>query len=108
MATGNMKFIYTNLLQAAELRFGPEVMFSDNVCKSIEAWCPILRMDSVASSLALINIVATSLEFSWVLRTAGDTVRVPLNLYTMILARSCMFHHVALISEQSLRSLSVR
>jgi len=91
MAMCNVKFIYANILRAAELRLGPDVMFSDDVRKTIDAWCPVLRMDSLSSSIALLNIVATTLEFSSVLRSAGDRVHVPLNLYSMVLARSCMY-----------------
>lgn len=88
----NVKFMYGNMLRAAELRVGPDVMFSDGVRKAIEAWCPVLRMDPMSSCLAILHVVATTLEISWVLRTAGDRMRVPLNLYTMILARSCMLY----------------
>ena len=90
MSMCNSKFIYSNMLRAAELRFGPDVMFSDGLRRTIEAWCPVLRMDATASSIALLNIVATTLEFSSVARSAGDRMHVPLNLYSMVLARSCM------------------
>ena len=91
MSSCNLKFIHSNLLRAAELRLGPEVMFSEDLVNSVNEWCQVLRMDAISCSLALINIVATTLEFSWVLRSAGDDERVPLNLYMMILARSCMY-----------------
>ena len=76
MSMFNSKFIHVNMLRAAELRFGPDVMFSDGLRKTIEAWCPVLRMDATASSIALLNIVATTLEFSSVARSAGDRIRV--------------------------------
>lgn len=91
MASGNLKFIHYNLLTAAELCIGPEVMFSEPLKSSVEKWCRVLRMDAVSCSLALINIVATTLGLSWVFRTVGDGERIPLNLYMMILARSCTY-----------------
>lgn len=91
MASFSLKFIHQNLLRAAELRIGPDVMFSEGLVKSVEEWCQVLRMDAVSCSLALINIVATTLEISWVFRGVGDAERMPLNLYMMILARSCTY-----------------
>jgi hypothetical protein len=89
MAVCNMKFIHANVLRPPELRVGPEVIFSANVGKVIETWKPVLRMDSLSSSIALFNIVATTLQFSAVCRTADGRCRVPLNLYNIIVARSC-------------------
>ena len=97
MATCNVKFMYGNMLRAAELTVGPDVMFSDGVSEVVKAWSPVLRMNSVASSLALINVVSVTTGYSWVSRTAGDSKRIPLNLYTIILARSCMFCFVVLL-----------
>ena len=91
MSMCNSKFIHVNMLRAAELRFGPDVMFSDGLRKTIEACCSVLHMNATASSIALLNIVATTLEFSSVSRSAGDRVHVPLNLYSMVLAPSCMY-----------------
>ena len=89
MAVCKLKFIHANVLRAAELRVAPDVMFSANVGKMMEAWQPVLRMDSLSSSIALFNIIATTLQFSAVCRTADGRCRVPLNLYNIIvLSRS--------------------
>ena len=90
MAVSSLKFIHANVLRAAELRVGTEVMFSENVGRMIEAWRPILRMGSLPSSIALFNIIATTLQFSAVSRTSDGRCLVPLNLYNIIVARSCM------------------
>ena len=55
MANCNLKFLHANVLRAADLRLGPEVMFSDNIQTTIDAWCPLLRMDSVSSSRKTMN-----------------------------------------------------
>lgn len=100
MAASSLKFIHANVLRAAELRVGAEVMFSANVGGMIEAWRPILRMDCLPSSIALFNIIATTLQFSAVSRTSDGRCLVPLNLYNIIVARSCMrFKHCFLSCE---------
>lgn len=100
MATGNLKFIHYNLLKAAEVDIGPETMFSGPLTNSVNKWCQVLRMDAVSCSLSLINIVATTLELSWIFRTVGDGERIPLNLYMMILARSCTYSESQMCREK--------
>jgi hypothetical protein len=90
MSTINLKFIHANVLRAAELRISINTMFSEGVVKVIEAWKPTLRMEALSSAIALFNIVATTLEFSSVLRSSDGRYRIPLNLYNIIVARSCM------------------
>jgi hypothetical protein len=90
MSTINLKFIHANVLRAAELRISINTMFSEGVVKVIEAWEPTLRMEALSSAIALFNIVATTLEFSSVLRSSDGRYRIPLNLYNIIVARSCM------------------
>jgi hypothetical protein len=47
-------------------------------------------MNSLSTAIALFNMVATTLEFSFVSRSIDNRYIIPLNLYNMILARSCM------------------
>ncbi len=90
MSLVNLKFIHGNVLRAAELKIATNVMFSKGVVKAIEAWEPTLRMEALSSAIALLNIVATTLEFSFVLRTCDGHCQIPLNLYNVVVARSCM------------------
>ncbi len=89
MSVLNCKFIYTNVLGAAEQSIPIDIMFSDSLVKMIEAWQPVLRMNSSSSAIALFNIIATTLKSSSVTRSSDDRHNVPLNFYNMILARSC-------------------
>lgn len=91
MYNSNIKFFYKNILKAADLRIPVEVMFSEVAAKAFECWKPILRMEGLASAIALINIVATTLEFSCVERTSDGVCRIPLNLFNVIVARSCLY-----------------
>jgi hypothetical protein len=46
-------------------------------------------MNSLSSAIALLNIIATTLQFSSVARSSDERLNVPLNFYNMIIARSC-------------------
>ena len=90
MSFTNVKFIQKNLLRAADLRIPIQVMFSINVARMLEEWQGFMRMDALCIAIALLNVVATTLEYSFVQRSADDRHRYPLNLYNIIVARSCM------------------
>ncbi len=90
MSIVNLKFIHKNLLRAAEVKIQLKVMFSDGVVKAIEAWEPTLRMEPLSSAIALLNIISTTLEFSAVCRSSDNRCQIPLNLYNIVIARSCM------------------
>lgn len=90
MSVTNLKFIHANMLSAAEIRIPATVMFSNEVVRLLEAWKSYLRMDDLCIAIALINIVATTLEYSFVQRSADNRHQLPLNLYNIIVARSCM------------------
>lgn len=90
MSSLNQRFIYANLLRAADLRIPVDVIFNESLSKTVNAWERSLRMDSSSITIALFNIVATTLEFSSVSRSFDDRYQVPLNFYNMILARSCI------------------
>ena len=42
------------------------VIFSEKLCRSIEHWRQVLRMNAVSCSLVVLNLVATTLGISWV------------------------------------------
>ena len=90
MSAVNQRFIYANLLRAADLRIPVNVIFNESSSKVVNAWERSLRMDSLSITIALFNIVATTLEFSSVSRSFDGRYQVPLNFYNMILARSCI------------------
>ena len=90
MSAINVKFIHTNVLRAAQLRISIETMFSAPLAETIKAWEPFLRIDSLSCAIALFNIIATTLQFSLISRSCDDRHFVPLNLYNMVLARSCI------------------
>jgi len=90
MSAVNLKFIYANVLQAAKLQIPINVIFSEGLATAIEAWEPTLRMEALASVIALINTVATTLDFSYVARSSDVRCHIPLNIYNIVVARSCM------------------
>ena len=81
---------YTSILRAAELRIPVDVIFSDGMVKFIDAWQPLLRMDSLFITIALLNVTATTSELRFVSRFVDDRQHIPLNLYNMVVARSCI------------------
>lgn len=91
MSAFNLKFIHANVLRAAELRIPIKTMFSECLVETIEAWELFPRIDSLSCAIALFNILSTMLQFSSISRSCDDPHHVPLNLYNMILARSCIF-----------------
>lgn len=90
MSVANLKFIHANMLRAAELRIPIRAIFSSKVVGMLEAWENYMRMDALCIAIALINIVATTLEYSFVQRSSDNRHHLPLNLYNIIVARSCM------------------
>lgn len=90
MSDVNLEFIHANILRAGELRIPINVMFSEGLVKTMESWKSTLRMEPIAAAIALLNnIVATTLEFRYVSPTADDRCQIPLNMYNIIVARSC-------------------
>jgi len=65
-------------------------MFNDGLVKKFEAWQSLLCMDSLSCIIALSNVVATTLEFSSVTQSSDVFCYVPLNVYNVIMPRSCM------------------
>ncbi len=47
----NLDFIYTNVLRTAKLRIPINTMFSEDLVKIIEAWEPLLGIDSLSSAI---------------------------------------------------------
>ena len=90
MATLNLKFMYANVLCAAQVKIPINTLFSDKVAKSVEFWTKSLRMESLAAAIALLNIAGTTLQFSWITQALDGKCRIPLNLYNIIVARNCM------------------
>ena len=63
MATLNLKFMYANVLCAAQVKIPVNTLFSDKVAKSVEFWTKSLRMESLAAAIALLNIAGTTLQY---------------------------------------------
>ena len=98
MSFVNAKFIQKNMQLAAKIRIPTQAMFSAGVVGMLDEWQSYMRMDALCIAIALLNIVATTLEYSFVQRSADNRHRFPLNLYNIIVARSCMLERLHLDS----------
>ena len=84
-----MAFICRNIDNATQLKFWPDVMFSPNLEKYINELSDILSVHPDSLAIVLLNFVAATLEFSYVLRANCVSNKMPTNLFNIIVARSC-------------------
>jgi hypothetical protein len=84
-----MAYICRNIDSASELKFWPGVVFSDKLEKYIDELADVHSVHPDSFALILINFVAATLEFSYVLRANISTNTIPTNLYNILVARSC-------------------
>lgn len=86
-----MSFITRNIDNASRLKIWPGVMFSEELETFINELADVHSVHSDSLAIVLLNCMAASLEFSYVLRANSTNHKIPTNLYNMIVARSCEY-----------------
>ena len=86
-----MAFLSRNIDNASQLKFWPGIIFSSELEKYINVLADVYAVHADSLAIILINCVAASLEFSYVLRSNSLNKKIPTNLYNIIVARSCKF-----------------
>lgn len=86
-----MAFLNRNIDNASQLKFWPSIIFSPDLEKHIDKLADIHSVHPDSLAVILLNFVATSLEFSFVLRANSIANKIPTNIYNIIVARSCKF-----------------
>ncbi len=94
-----MNFVCGNIDAASQVRILPPVMFSPALAKYVEAMAEICSIHDDSLAIVIINCIAATLEFSYVLRANSVNHEIPTNLYNVIVARSCKLKFVLLISK---------
>ncbi|CAF2052149.1 unnamed protein product [Rotaria magnacalcarata] len=83
-----MAFICRNIDQASKLKIFPGVMLSEPVESYIKELADIHSIHSDSFAIVLLNFVAVTLEFSFVLRANSVNNKIPTNLFNIVVARS--------------------
>ncbi|CAF4844730.1 unnamed protein product [Rotaria socialis] len=83
-----MTFICRNIDQASKLKIFPGVMFSEPVESYIKELADIHSIHPDSFAIVLLNFVAATLEFSFVLRANSVSNKIPTNLFNIVVARS--------------------
>jgi hypothetical protein len=86
-----MAYLTRNIDNASQLKFWPGVIFSFELEQYINELADIHAVHPDSLAIILINCVAATLEFSFVLRANSVDHMIPTNLFNMIVARSCKF-----------------
>lgn len=86
-----MAYICRNIDNSSQLKFWPGTVFSRNLEEYIDELAKIHLVHSDSLCIILMNCVAATLEFSYVLRANSSDHKIPTNLYNVIVARSCEF-----------------
>lgn len=84
-----MTFVNRNIDRASQMKISPGVMFSVGMEQYLTRMAELNLVHPDGLALVLLNIVAATLEFSFVLRANDCSKRIPTNLYNLIVARSC-------------------
>ena len=88
-SVGETNFVCRNIDDASKLRMFPSVMFSEGLAKYLEEMTSICSLHEDGLAIVMVNCVAATLEFSYVLRTNSVSHEISTNLYNVIVARSC-------------------
>ncbi|CAF5144930.1 unnamed protein product, partial [Rotaria sp. Silwood1] len=83
-----MTFICHNIDNASQLKFWPDVMFSSSVERYMNELGDVHSMHPDSLAIVFVNLVAATLEFSYVLRANSISNKIPTNLFNLIAARS--------------------
>ena len=78
-----------NIDNASQLKIWPDIMFSSGVENYLGSLADVHSIYPGSLSVVLLNSVAATLEFSFVLRANSIDQKMPTNLYNMVVARSC-------------------
>ena len=95
-----MAYIRRNIDVASDLKFWPGILFSEELEKYIVELADVHSVHPDSFAIMLINCVAATLEFSYVLRANSSTKKIPTNLYNILVARSCkmtLIHQLLII-----------
>lgn len=84
-----MAFVSRNIDRASELKFWPGVIFSPELEEYVNELSDFYSVHADSLAIILMNITATTLEFSEVLRANRSEKQIPTNLFNIIIARSC-------------------
>jgi hypothetical protein len=91
-----MAYLSRNIDNASQLKFWPGIIFSSQLEQYIDDLADIHSVHPDSLAIILINCVAATLEFSFVLRANSLNHKIPTNLFNMIVARSCKFEFFCL------------
>jgi hypothetical protein len=94
VSTLEMNFVCGNIDAASQVRMLPSVMFSPALAKYVEEMADISSIHEDSLGIIIINCVAATLEFSYVLRANSVNHEIPTNLYNVIVARSCKLNFI--------------
>ncbi|CAF3090668.1 unnamed protein product [Rotaria sp. Silwood2] len=83
-----MAYLIRNIDNATQLKFWPGVIFSSELEQYIDELADVHSIHPDALAIILINCVACTLEFSYVLHGNSLNHKIPTNLYNIIIARS--------------------
>jgi hypothetical protein len=86
-----MAFINRNIELSSELKFWPGVVFSPDVEQYVNTLADFYSVHPDSLAIILLNITASTLEFSQVLRANCSEKPIPTNLFNIIIARSCKY-----------------
>lgn len=86
---GEINFVCRNIDAASKLRMLLCVMFSEGLGKYLEEMANIYSLHGDGLAIVMVNCVAATLEFSYVLRANSIDHEISTNLYNVIVARSC-------------------
>ncbi|CAF1213934.1 unnamed protein product [Adineta ricciae] len=83
-----MNYICRNIDNASKVKILPSVMFSPPLAKYVNEVADVHSVHPDSLAIVLINCVAATLEFSYVLRSNCSANQIPTNIYNMVVARS--------------------
>ena len=84
-----MAYICRNIDNASQLKIWPDVIFSPPLENYINQLADVHSMHPDSLAIVLINCVASTTEFSYVLRANSIDKKIPTTFYNIIVARSC-------------------
>jgi hypothetical protein len=84
-----MAYMSRNIDNASRLKFWPNIVFSQPLEDYINDIADMYSVHPDSLTIVLLNCVASTLEFSFVLRANCFSNKLPTNLFNIIVARSC-------------------
>ncbi|CAF1439089.1 unnamed protein product [Adineta steineri] len=84
-----MAYICRNIDSARQVKIWSDVMFSTPLQNYINDVEDVHFMHPDSFAIVFVNCVATTLEFSYILRANDTDNKISTNIYNMVVARSC-------------------